>query len=206
MHENSENRRQFEVLSRFSRDILLAVEFPSGRIVDANQAAVAAYGYSRDELVTLNIRDLREAGTLGVMFEQMGTADTEGLLFETVHRRRDGSTFHVEVSSRGAVAGESRILFSFIRDISRRKRAENDRERLIHELSEALENVKNLRGIFPICASCKKIRNDEGYWEQVEVYLREHTDARFSHGICPECLVRLYPDMRDTGDPDDDKT
>ncbi len=64
----------------------------------------------------------------------------------------------------------------------------------VQELSKALEQVKTLRGIVPICASCKKIRDDAGYWQQVEVYVREHTEAQFSHGICPDCLVRLYPE------------
>jgi DNA-binding response OmpR family regulator len=63
------------------------------------------------------------------------------------------------------------------------------------ELRQALDQVKTLRGIVPICASCKKIRDDKGYWNQVEVYVREHTEARFSHGICPECIEKLYPGL-----------
>jgi PleD family two-component response regulator len=62
------------------------------------------------------------------------------------------------------------------------------------ELSEALAHVKQLKGLLPICMFCKKIRNDENYWEKVEVYLTEHTGADFSHSICPECLEKHYPD------------
>ena len=65
----------------------------------------------------------------------------------------------------------------------------------IEELGQALEEIKTLRGILPICASCKKIRDDQGYWQQVEVYVHDHTDAQFSHGLCPECIRKLYPDM-----------
>jgi hypothetical protein len=65
--------------------------------------------------------------------------------------------------------------------------------RLADELKEALENIKTLKGLLPICSSCKKIRDDEGYWHQVEVYIHEHTDVNFSHGICPDCVQRLYP-------------
>jgi CheY-like chemotaxis protein len=65
----------------------------------------------------------------------------------------------------------------------------------IEEQRLALEQIKTLRGIVPICASCKKIRDDEGYWNQVEVYVMERTEAEFSHGICPECRARLYPDL-----------
>jgi CheY-like chemotaxis protein len=65
----------------------------------------------------------------------------------------------------------------------------------VKELSLALEDIKTLSGIVPICANCKKIRNDEGYWQQVEVYVHNHTEAEFSHGICPDCVQKLYPEL-----------
>jgi len=74
------------------------------------------------------------------------------------------------------------------------KRAEEERERLIRELQDALENIKTLRGLLPICSSCKKIRDDHGYWNQLETYIVAHTDAEFTHGLCPECIRKLYPD------------
>jgi DNA-binding response OmpR family regulator len=80
----------------------------------------------------------------------------------------------------------------------RRKAEETLRQQAIElqernqELQEALAKVKTLSGLLPICANCKKIRNDEGYWEQVDVYLRHHSDAEFSHGICPDCMQELY--------------
>ena len=75
----------------------------------------------------------------------------------------------------------------------RRMKAEDDREKLIEDLRVALENVKTLRGLIPICASCKRIRDDSGYWGQIEAYIARHSDAEFSHGICPECAEKLYP-------------
>jgi hypothetical protein len=80
-----------------------------------------------------------------------------------------------------------------VADITGRKRAEEERQRLILELKEAFSKVKALSGLLPICASCKKIRNDKGYWEQVEVYIRDRSEAEFTHGFCPECAERLYP-------------
>jgi PAS domain S-box-containing protein len=77
------------------------------------------------------------------------------------------------------------VLF---RDISARRNAEAERERLIRELQAALTHVRTLRGLIPICAWCKKIRNDYGYWEQLELYLKNHSEADFSHGMCPECV------------------
>jgi hypothetical protein len=82
-----------------------------------------------------------------------------------------------------------------IRDITERKCIEEEREQLIAELQKALSEVKTLGGLLPICASCKKIRDDQGYWQQIEGYIREHTEAEFSHSICPECAKKLYPDL-----------
>ena len=64
-----------------------------------------------------------------------------------------------------------------------------------HELKEALDKVKLLSGFLPICASCKKIRDDKGYWNQIEIYIRDHSEAEFSHSVCPECAKKLYPDF-----------
>ena len=71
---------------------------------------------------------------------------------------------------------------------------EEEQRKLIAQLREALENIKTLRGIIPICSSCKKVRDDDGYWEQVESYVRQHSLAQFSHGICPDCAQKLYPE------------
>ena len=70
-----------------------------------------------------------------------------------------------------------------------------EKERLIHELQDALGEVKTLSGLIPICASCKKIRDDTGYWNQIETYIEARSEAGFSHGICPECAKTLYPDI-----------
>ncbi len=83
---------------------------------------------------------------------------------------------------------------NLLTDISDRKLAEEERERLIAELQEALAQVKTLSGLLPICASCKRIRNDDGTWEQMEAYIRDRSEAKFSHGICPECAGKLYAD------------
>lgn len=81
------------------------------------------------------------------------------------------------------------------RSLEEQSRGAKEREELIVELQKAMEQVKVLRGILPICASCKKIRNDKGYWEIVEVYIRDHSEADFTHSICPECAKMLYPDL-----------
>jgi hypothetical protein len=75
------------------------------------------------------------------------------------------------------------------------KNIEKEKGKILIELQEALKNIKVLKGFLPICASCKKIRDDKGYWNQIESYIKEHSEAEFSHGICPECAEKLYPDM-----------
>jgi len=91
---------------------------------------------------------------------------------------------------------KSKILIDQVRqEIELHKKAEHDQSVLIKELKQAIERIKTLKGLLPICSSCKKIRNDAGYWQNVERYIREHSDARFTHGICPECAGRLYPEV-----------
>jgi PAS domain S-box-containing protein len=82
-------------------------------------------------------------------------------------------------------------------DITESSTHEEEREKLIKKLKEALGNVKVLRGMLPICASCKKVRDDKGYWKQIEAYIRDHSEAEFSHGMCPDCAKKLYPEHYD---------
>ena len=84
-------------------------------------------------------------------------------------------------------------------EVEKRRQLEKEREKVITELREALANVKTLGGMLPICASCKKIRDDKGYWSQVEAYIQDHSEAEFSHGICPECAKELYPEFYKDG-------
>jgi PAS domain S-box-containing protein len=119
------------------RDIILVIDVATGQIVAANRAAELAYQYSLDELCALSIHDLRIDPPAEVA-NQMKTADSSGILFEAMHRRRDGSTFPVEIGSKGQTIGEQRLLFSIIRDITERKRFEAERERLLEATQVAL--------------------------------------------------------------------
>jgi sensor domain CHASE-containing protein len=87
------------------------------------------------------------------------------------------------------------------KDITERKRAEEELQRERDKLQEALDNVRTLHGLIPICAHCKKIRDDKGYWNQIESYIRDHSEADFSHSICPECAKNLYPDYYEGDEP-----
>jgi N-terminal 7TM region of histidine kinase len=93
--------------------------------------------------------------------------------------------------SRGVMTGRMIILH----DVTLQRIAEQERDRLIGELQAALADVKTLSGLLPICASCKKIRDDNGYWQNLERYLQEHSEAQFSHGLCDDCIEKLYPEL-----------
>ena len=119
-----ERRRQYELIAEHSRDIILFIRRDNGRITEANTAAEKAYGYSREELLALSLQDLRADETRGLTAGLMADADYHGILIETIHQRKDGSTFPVEVSSQGATVGGVRMLVSVIRDITDRKQGE----------------------------------------------------------------------------------
>lgn len=116
--------RRYELLAQHSRDTILFMQ-RDGKILEVNHAACATYGYRREELLSLTIFDLRPPNTLPEASWRMAEADAGGVLFESIHRRKDGSTFPVEVSSQGATIAGTRTLISVIRDITQRKHAEN---------------------------------------------------------------------------------
>ncbi len=137
----AEALRRYELLARQSRDIVLFVRRTDGRILEANAAAVDAYGYSREELLSLSVHKLRALNTTPLTEGQMAIADERGILFETAHQNKDGRTFPVEVSSRGALVDGEHTLVSVVRDVSERKRL----ERLYAVLSRVNEAIVRTR-------------------------------------------------------------
>lgn len=130
-----------------ARDVVLLLRC-DGRIAEANEAAQRAYGHDREALLSMTIRDLRAPVTRQDLSGQMEEADRRGILFETEHLRRDGTTFPVEVSSRGVTVGDERFLMSVVRDITDRKRAEQEVRVLEAQLSQAqkMESIGRLAG------------------------------------------------------------
>ncbi|GAB4252743.1 MAG: SpoIIE family protein phosphatase [Thermoleophilia bacterium] len=185
----------YEALFRLAPDIVLFLT-PDGDIIDANQAAVKAYQYERDELIGRNIVELRAVDTVQLVPEQLQLAAVEGLIFETRHRRKDGSVFPVEVHSIGAMIGDRPALVSVIRDVTARKQAEEERERLnrrIHELARVAERrAMELDAMFDALTDAVLIHDEEA------VVIRANPAAIATYGFNPvgirrnELLERLY--------------
>jgi PAS domain S-box-containing protein len=105
---------------------------------------------------------------------------------------KDGSICIVEIY--GANFGEENNLIVCI-DITEREKHKQEKEAIIHDLNQALLEVDTLRGILPICSFCKKIRDDKGDWEQIDMYISKHLQADISHSVCPECMKKYYPEV-----------
>ncbi|OPY92908.1 MAG: putative diguanylate cyclase YegE [Syntrophaceae bacterium PtaU1.Bin231] len=198
----SERRQEREELLRTqfamdrAPDSVLWVD-DEGRIIYANDTACTWMGFTREELLDMKIFDLDPDFPPSQWEEHKQLMRNRGTMtFESHHVTKDGRTFPVEVRSNYFEYGDRWLTCAFDRDITLRRQAQEEREQLIAELQKALSEVKTLSGLIPICASCKKIRDDRGYWNQIESYIREHSDAEFSHGICPDCAAQFYATMK----------
>ena len=131
--------------------------------------------------------------------EYLNFKEKDGLLLdsESFHPSMGDGGCYVAASAGRLYNAEGVVIGAIetLRDITNAKRLEFEREQLIAELQEAIGKVQVLSGLLPICASCKNIRDDKGYWNQIESYISAHSLAKFTHGICPKCAKKLYPDL-----------
>jgi PAS domain S-box-containing protein len=175
-----------------SRDAIVVLD-QNAKVYEANNRFADMLGYSRAEVYQLHAWDWDAHLKKEQILELAKTVNDVGHHFEAQHRRKDGRLIDVELSNNGAVYRGKKLIFCICRDISNRKKAEKEREELIKRLRDSLAEIKTLRGILPFCSFCKKIRDDKGYWEQVDIYINKHFEADISHSICPECFKKHYP-------------
>ena len=178
-----------------SIDMLCIAAF-SGYFKRLNPAWEKTLGFSREELQSKPMFEFVHPDDRERTLEQNRKVRTGGqaLSFENRYRCKDGSYKWLLWNATADV--DDQIIYSIARDITERKRAEEERETLLRELQTALAEVKELQAILPICSYCRKIRDDANYWQTVESYISHHTKTRFSHGICPSCYTNLVqPDL-----------
>lgn len=188
-----ENELRLKMLLDSLPSGVIVVDPVTHTITDVNAAAVAMIGASRSAIVGKGCHRFvcpSERGRCPItdLGESVESSDRELLTAQ-------GEAVAIVKSVVAMKFGGREYLVENFIDITERKRLEKERESLIQALQEALARVKALSGMLPICASCKKIRDDKGYWNQLEIYISEHSDALFSHGLCPDCLKKTYAEL-----------
>ncbi|MCI5212390.1 MAG: PAS domain S-box protein, partial [Candidatus Electrothrix sp. ATG2] len=172
--QDSENR--FHSLSDAAFEGIVITE--KGNILDANSALGKMLGYPTSELVGMKKTDLVTPEERGeVKSKILSGSETP---YESCCLRKDGSNFPIEIHTKMFSYQGRQVLVTAIRDITKQRKAE--------------EEIRILRKILPICSFCKNIRNDEGYYEQIEAYIHKHSGVDFSHTICPSCMEQHYPE------------
>ncbi|MFA5205752.1 MAG: PAS domain S-box protein, partial [Lentisphaeria bacterium] len=176
-----------------------------GTIFEVNDGFQRITGYPPAELMEKTTAELRfwthPAARTAMVDELMAKGSVHGL--ETQFTIKSGEEITGLFSAEIITINHELCILSSINDITGLKRAEAERERLVQEREKALSEVKVLSGLLPICAACKKIRDDHGQWNPLELYVHHHSEARFSHGLCPDCARKLYPELGDEASPAD---
>jgi PAS domain S-box-containing protein len=170
-----------------------------GIITTWNSGAQQLFGYTEAEAVgksVLLIIPERLRPFRMEMFDKLRRGETIEP-FETRRVRKDGVEVDVYLAISPIKDADSKLLgaSAIAYDITERKKIEDERTKMIDQLNDTLSKVRTLSGLLPICASCKKIRDDKGYWQKLETFVHEHSNAEFSHSMCPDCLEKLYPDF-----------
>lgn len=180
-----ESEKRFRAIFDQAAVGVLLSSMDTGSILQANQKFCKIIGYSETELKNITIREITHPADLQAQLDKMEQIKEGKLKDFSMEKRylgKDGSVIWVNLTVSPMWHGDKKATqyITVIEDITQRKMMEAE--------------MKTLSGLLPICSSCKKIRDDSGYWTQIESYIREHSDANFSHSICPECRKKLYPE------------
>jgi len=165
-----------------------------GKFLIANETTAFRLGKSTEELKGKCLYDYIPSEVAGLSVKKTNEVIHTGMpaYFED---HRSGRYFDNSVYPIRDPQGNITTLAILEKDITERKRADEERERLILDHLNAITRINKLNGLLPICSSCKKIRDDEGYWTQLEAYISEHSDTTFTHSLCPECAAKTYAEL-----------
>ncbi len=197
-----ESELRFRTVADFTYDLETWLS-PTGELLYMSPSCQRITGYHREDFIAdpqLLYRIIKandDEKTIRREFEHHLLAHEGNLKLEFCIVRSDGEERWIEHICQPVFSPDGRYLGrrASNRDITSRKAVEAEKEKLIVKLQEALENIDTLSGLLPICANCKKIRDDRGYWNQIESYVSKHSKAAFSHSMCPECADKIYGDQ-----------
>jgi PAS domain S-box-containing protein len=207
----TERKRAEEKIRQLSRAVeqspaSIVITNPAGNIEYVNPKFVNLTGYTLAEALGKNPRILKSGEKGPEAYRELWQTITAGKEWrgEFHNKKKNGELYweSASISPIRDLAGRITHYVAVKEDITARKQTEAERDQLIRDLQSALANVKSLSGLLPICAGCKKIRDDKGYWDQVESYIQKHSEAKFSHGLCPDCIKKWYPDLKEGGPGD----
>ncbi len=202
------SEQRHRLLADHAVDVIWTLDLESRRITYVSPSIHTLLGFTPEECQRTGFEGLIAEESLplvlGALGELFAGHPVEFISQEILQKRRDGSTIWTEITATRMQDRQGRPpeILGITRDISRRKenqarllKALEENQLLVSQLREALEKVKTLSGMLPICSHCKQIRDDEGYWQRLERYIEARTEATFSHGLCPACTWKLYPEM-----------
>ena len=173
----------------------------NSKIIMMNELTEKYFGYSREELIGQKIekliparyrikhKRLRQEYSKSPVHRPMGNGR------ELLAMKKNGSELPVEIGLNPVHTEQGLFFIATLVDISKRRILEEERDELFLELKTALDNVKTLKGMLPVCMNCKNVRDDKGYWEKVDEYIVKNSDATITHALCPHCAEELYPDF-----------
>lgn len=195
-----QSEQKFRCLFEEARDAILLLD-EAGRFADCNEATLRLLGATAKQQVVGHtptefspaLQPDGQASNLKAAAQVRAAFAQGSVSFEWTHCRLDGTEVVVEVSLSAVSLDGRRVLLVHWRDVTERSHAARERERLIRELQQTLAEVKTLSGLLPICSGCKKIRDDQGYWTQLEHYFHQRSGAQFTHGLCPDCIRKYFP-------------
>lgn len=178
----------------------MALVSPEGRWLKVNRVLCEMVGYPEPELLQIDFQHITHPDDLQKdlgFVRQVLAREIPSFQMEKRYFHKNGTQVSVMLSVSLVCnrAGEPLYFVSQIENVTERKQREEERENLIAKLQQALAEVKTLSGMLPICTNCKKIRDDKGYWNQVELYVMQNSHATFSHGICPDCSKTYFADI-----------
>lgn len=196
LYEIQSGEEKFSKAFHSSPYALSLTRLSDGKFLNFNECFLRMFGYTSDDIagktsLELSIwYDSQDRKTISDDLRKHGSIKERELLLQ----HKSGNIICGLAWCDLLVVDHEACVLSSIIDITDRKQQQFERESLIEKLQQAIADVQTLSGLLPICSSCKKIRDDKGYWNSLEAYLHKHSPARFSHSICPDCRKKLYPE------------